>query len=189
VRAKLNLDRYLRLMALASADLLLTTPLGIWVLYSNVAVFGLSPWISWDDTHSNFSRVVQVPGIYSRADPYSAARVETLRWATVVCALLFFAYIGFADEVIKNYRGKAYGRHDRGVVGAQFDWVRPLFSSFAYPFYSATSKFPLSSSSSGGASATLRIHPERHHPHAGFVRLLLGYVRVVWGDLTVGVRG
>ncbi|KAJ7823915.1 hypothetical protein B0H13DRAFT_2375795 [Mycena leptocephala] len=40
VRAKLNLDRYLRLMALASTDLLLTSPLGIWF-------------------SSNFSRVMQ----------------------------------------------------------------------------------------------------------------------------------
>jgi hypothetical protein len=92
-------------MALASTDLLLTTSLGIWVLWVNRCVVGLSPWISWADTHSNFSCVVQVPGIYWRADPYTAASVETLRWATVACALLFFVYFGFAEEAIKNYRG------------------------------------------------------------------------------------
>jgi pheromone a factor receptor len=51
-------------MALASTNLLLTVPLATFVLYSNVAITGLSPWVSWADTHSNFSRVVQVPGIY-----------------------------------------------------------------------------------------------------------------------------
>ncbi|KAJ7930473.1 pheromone A receptor-domain-containing protein [Mycena leptocephala] len=81
----LNLNRYVRLMALASTDLFLTTP-----------------WAS--GSCGNFSRVVQVPGIYWRADPYSAASVETLRWATLACALLFFAFFGFADEAIKNYR-------------------------------------------------------------------------------------
>ncbi|KAJ7874131.1 pheromone A receptor-domain-containing protein [Mycena leptocephala] len=101
--ANLNLNRYVRLIALASTDLLLAVPLASFVLYSNVAVIGLNPWVSWVDTQSNFSRVVQVPGIHWRADPYNAASVETLRWATVACALLFFAYFGFADEVIKNY--------------------------------------------------------------------------------------
>ncbi|KAJ7904108.1 hypothetical protein B0H13DRAFT_2025197 [Mycena leptocephala] len=72
-------------MALASTDLLLTVPFATFVLYSN-------PWVSWADTHSNFSRVMQVPGIYWRG-PAKA------------CALLFFAYFGFADEAIKNYRG------------------------------------------------------------------------------------
>ncbi|KAJ7931936.1 GPCR fungal pheromone mating factor, partial [Mycena leptocephala] len=97
--ANLNLNRYLRLMALAATDLLLTVPLATFVLCSNVAVTGLSPWLSWADTHSNFSRVVQVPGIYWCVDPYS---VETLRWATVAGAL-FFACLGFADEAIKSY--------------------------------------------------------------------------------------
>jgi pheromone a factor receptor len=75
----LNLNRYMRLTALASTDPLLTAPLASSVLYSNGAVTGLSPWISWADTHSNFSRVAQVLGIYWRADPYSAASIETLR--------------------------------------------------------------------------------------------------------------
>ncbi|KAJ7874142.1 hypothetical protein B0H13DRAFT_1633194 [Mycena leptocephala] len=63
------------------------------------------PRVSWADTHSNFSHVVQVPGIYWRADPCGAGSVETLRRVTVARALLFFGYFGFADEAIKNYRG------------------------------------------------------------------------------------
>ncbi|KAJ6600325.1 pheromone B alpha 1 receptor [Mycena vulgaris] len=100
----LNLNRYVRLMCLASTDLLLTIPLGIWVLWVNVRVVGISPWISWDDTHSNFSRVVAIPGIFWRADPYTVASLETTRWATVAAAFLFFGYFGFADEAMKNYR-------------------------------------------------------------------------------------
>ncbi|KAJ7803501.1 hypothetical protein B0H13DRAFT_2388965 [Mycena leptocephala] len=41
--ANLNLNRYLHLMALASTDLLFTVPFTIFVLYSNVAIAGLSP--------------------------------------------------------------------------------------------------------------------------------------------------
>ncbi|KAJ7930459.1 pheromone A receptor-domain-containing protein [Mycena leptocephala] len=149
----LNLNRYVRLMALASTDLLLTMLMGIWVLWVNVRVVGLSPWISWDDTHSNFSRVVQVPGIYWRADPYSAASVETLRWATVACALLFFAFFGFADEAIKNYRGafqsvaKRMGYSTAGHRGSA-------------RLGAATSKFPISSSSSRGATLPVFIRKD-----------------------------
>ncbi|KAJ7870699.1 pheromone A receptor-domain-containing protein [Mycena leptocephala] len=50
-RANLNLNRYVCLMALASTALLLITP-RIWVLWVNVRVIGLSPWISWADTHT-----------------------------------------------------------------------------------------------------------------------------------------
>ncbi|KAJ6498396.1 hypothetical protein C8R47DRAFT_1068683 [Mycena vitilis] len=76
-----------------------------WVLCINVVVVGLSRWVSWADTHSNFSRVVQIPGNIWRADFYSVASLETTRWSTLACALVFFRYFSFADEAIKNYRG------------------------------------------------------------------------------------
>ncbi|KAJ7145534.1 pheromone A receptor-domain-containing protein [Mycena epipterygia] len=100
----LNLNRYVRLMALASTDLLLTIPLSIYVLYINTSVVGLSPWISWADTHSNFSRVVLIPGIVWRSSELTVASLETTRWLTVACAFIFFGYFGFADEAMKNYR-------------------------------------------------------------------------------------
>jgi pheromone a factor receptor len=116
----LNLNCYVSLMALASTDLLLTVPLATFVLDSNVAIISLSPWISSADTHSNFLRGVQVPGIYWRVDPYSPASVETLRWATVVCALLFFAYFGFAWGF--PLCGEEGGVYDGGLsIGDQFD--------------------------------------------------------------------
>jgi hypothetical protein len=51
--ANLNLNRYIRLMAFASTDPPHRPP-AIFVLYSNVAVTGLSPWVSWADMHSIF---------------------------------------------------------------------------------------------------------------------------------------
>ncbi|KAF8143356.1 pheromone A receptor-domain-containing protein [Mycena galopus ATCC 62051] len=106
--ANLSLNRYLRLMLLAGTDLILTIPLGAFVLYVAAVVNGISPWISWDNTHSNFSRVVQVPGVFWRANVWDVASVEGLRWMTVGAGLLFFAYFGFADEAVKNYRGAWY---------------------------------------------------------------------------------
>ncbi|KAJ7430560.1 pheromone A receptor-domain-containing protein [Mycena latifolia] len=98
----LNVNRYVRLMCLASTDLFLTIPLNVFVLYANVAIVGISPWVSWADMHSNFSHVVQVPTVFWRADTWTLASLETTRWATVACMFLF--YFGFTDAALKNYR-------------------------------------------------------------------------------------
>ncbi|KAJ7823901.1 hypothetical protein B0H13DRAFT_2444779 [Mycena leptocephala] len=153
VHANLNLNRYLRLMGLAATKLLLTTPLGIWVLWVNVRVFGLSPWVS-------------------------VVSVETLRWATVACALLF-AYFSFADEAIKNYR-EAFNSVARrvyecgvGVWCPQLGW-RNIQLPPLLPFL-ARSYAP-------------RLHPKRHHPETRLIRLVLRHVRVVWGDLAAAEK-
>jgi pheromone a factor receptor len=100
----LNLNRYVRLMCLASTDVLCSVPLASYVLWTNTSVWGINKWISWEDTHSNFSRVGQVPGIIWRSNAFLVSGLESFRWLTVGCAFLFFAYFGFADEAIKNYR-------------------------------------------------------------------------------------
>ncbi|KAJ7819152.1 pheromone A receptor-domain-containing protein [Mycena leptocephala] len=106
--ANLNLNRYLRLMAPVSTDLLLLTVPSPPSSYTPTSLSPASARGSpGPDTHSNFSPMVQVPGNYWRAYPYSEASVETLRWAIVACALLFFAYFEFADEAIENYRGRS----------------------------------------------------------------------------------
>ncbi|KAJ6458070.1 putative pheromone receptor [Mycena vitilis] len=145
----LNLNRYVRLMCLASTDLLFTIPLSIWVLWVNVSVVGLSPWISWADTHSNFSRVLQVPGVFWRADVYTVASLETTRWATTACALLFFGYFGFADEAIKNYRTYFF------TVAKRVGYTHASFGSGVTSSSGATSK--QMASSRHGASATLPV--------------------------------
>ncbi|KAJ7817143.1 hypothetical protein B0H13DRAFT_2379868 [Mycena leptocephala] len=148
--ANLNLNRYIRLMAFASTDPPHRPP----------------PSSSSTPT----SLVVQGPRIYWHADPYSAASVETLRWATVACAcpLSFLGYFWFADDAIKNYRGafnsaaKRMGYTSTGSSGGLSSTGCVLLLSFvSYPsclFISQRNlKFPLSCSSSRGASATLPV--------------------------------
>jgi hypothetical protein len=196
--ANLNLNRYVRLMALASTDLLLTVLLASFVLYSNVAVTGLSPWISWAETHSNFSRVVQVPGIYWHADLYSGVSVETLRWATMVCTLLFFAYFEFADEAIKNYRGafnsmaRRVGYSTAGSSGLSLTGCVCIFllSSFHFTLdRPSTAQHPNAPLLLFLArSYAPRLHPKRHHPKTRPVRLPPGHVCVLRQDLAARVR-
>lgn len=101
--SNLNNNRYIRLMCLAGVEMLGTIPIGTWVLWINIKL-GMNPWISWADTHSNFSRVDQIPAVLWRRNPYLATALELQRWALVACALIFFAFFGFADEARKNYR-------------------------------------------------------------------------------------
>jgi pheromone a factor receptor len=135
----LNLNRYVRLMCLASTDVIFTVPLASYVLWVNTSIFGINKWISWEDTHSNFSRVEQIPGILWRANPYLAASLESWRWMTVGCAFIFFAYFGFADEAIKNYRAAIFTVSKRvgystatmssGVTSSNgYVLIHPLFS-------------------------------------------------------------
>jgi hypothetical protein len=165
-------------MALTVTDLLLTVPLPTFVLYLNVAITGLSPWVSWADTRSNFSRVVQVLGIYWRADPYSAAAGD----GGVRCSL---HTLGLRTKLSKT---RAVGGIYDGKLGAQFDWVRFSLSFFSYSCLSLPQRniqIP--------PHVLLRSrHPPRLHPkgHAKtrLVRLLLGHVCVVWRDLAARVR-
>jgi len=98
-----NSNIYIRLMCLAGVETLFTVPLCSFFLYQNIKN-GLFPWISWEDTHYNFSRVEQILATYWRSDRIVNVNLETSRWLVVVCAFTFFAFFGFADEAKKNYR-------------------------------------------------------------------------------------
>jgi hypothetical protein len=63
------------------------------------------PWISWEDTHSNFDRVGQFPATIWRA--LGSPGIELARWLYVVCATLFFCFFGIAEEV-RTFYGTAF---------------------------------------------------------------------------------
>lgn len=90
-------------MLLTIIDMLCTVPLGIFTLYFGVKDVGLRPWISWEDTHYNFSRVGLIPAVFWRRDPNYEVSVELTRWLPVVCGFIFFALFGFAAEAKKVY--------------------------------------------------------------------------------------
>lgn len=100
----LTKGRYFRLMALAMVETMCTTPLAVFVIVLNATAMPLEPWRSWEDTHYGFSRVEQIPAIIWRRNHLLVVSLELSRWATVICALTFFAFFGFAQEARKNYR-------------------------------------------------------------------------------------
>ena len=100
----MSVSRYLRLVLLSTIDIMCTVPLGIYSIYIGNKGVGLAPWISWEDTHYNFSRVALVPSLIWRSDPSFQTSVELTRWLPVLCALLFFGMFGFAEEAKKHYK-------------------------------------------------------------------------------------
>ena len=103
-----NQNRYNRLIALSASQIIMGLPVAFFSLYVNVHHLTVNPWISWDNTHSDYSFVGEVPSSMWRADPVVQAVAElTDRWIVVVSAFAFFAFFGFAEEARRNYR-KAY---------------------------------------------------------------------------------
>lgn len=99
----LNQSRYIRLMCLSMIEVLGTIPLSSFVLATNIRL-GFIKWVSWADTHSNYSRVVEIPSIIWKTDHNTHVLSELFRWSLVLCAFIFFGFFGFADEARRHYR-------------------------------------------------------------------------------------
>ncbi|KAF8174226.1 pheromone A receptor-domain-containing protein [Pholiota molesta] len=102
--SSLTMSRYIRLMMLAVTDMALTIPLGVFSVWFGTHGVNLAPWISWEDTHFNFSNVQLVPALIWRSNPRFSTSVELTRWIFVASAFVFFALFGFAGEALKHYR-------------------------------------------------------------------------------------
>ncbi|KAF5366670.1 hypothetical protein D9757_012753 [Collybiopsis confluens] len=100
----INPSRYLRLMLLALMDIMCTIPLGTYIVYINVHGYSLRPWISWEDTHFDYGQVDLIPSVIWRSSHASTVALQINRWTPIVCAFIFFALFGFAEEARKNYR-------------------------------------------------------------------------------------
>ena len=118
--SNLNTNRFLRLIALASLDVLIGFPLNIVVICLNAGA--AQPWISWEETHYGkrhillskmihismgmleFSNVGQILASMWRMNTASQSALEFNRWMFVLCGLVFFLFFGFADEAQKNYK-------------------------------------------------------------------------------------
>ncbi|KAN0080234.1 Pheromone A receptor domain containing protein [Tylopilus felleus] len=100
----LSSSRYFRLMGLAGIEVVCTVPLACWSIYLNTSTQPVEPYVSWQYAHAEMGVIDQVPAVLWRATPISTMSIELTRWFLVLCAVIFFAFFGFADEARKNYR-------------------------------------------------------------------------------------
>lgn len=98
----LSLNRYLRLMGLATVQILFTVPLTIWVLVDN-SQEPMYEWQGLENLHYGFSAVLQVPAVVWRADPLLSVSINFNMWSIIFCALIFFAFFGLAEEARRHY--------------------------------------------------------------------------------------
>ncbi|KAH7882760.1 pheromone A receptor-domain-containing protein [Phlebopus sp. FC_14] len=100
----LSSGRYFRLMGLAGIEVLCTVPLGAYSIYLNSTAEPIQRWISWSNTHYDFSRVGQYPSVVWHENQLTVISIQLSRYFIIICALIFFAFFGFADEAKRNYR-------------------------------------------------------------------------------------
>lgn len=104
VNSSLTINRYFRLMLLATSELLFNIPISTYGLYLNITNIPVYPWKSWSDIHFDWYTPDIFPALLWRSNRSEVATLELSRWTLVFCALLFFGFFGFADEARKNYR-------------------------------------------------------------------------------------
>ncbi|KAI0250480.1 hypothetical protein BJV78DRAFT_1283251 [Lactifluus subvellereus] len=83
---------------LAGVEILGTIPLGSVFMVLDIKE-GLGPW--------QLFQIMQIPSSVWKHDRISLLGPEMLRWSLVLCAFVFFAFFGFADEARQDYR-RAY---------------------------------------------------------------------------------
>jgi pheromone a factor receptor len=90
-------------MVVSGVEICGTIPLATVYIVKD-AKLGVDHWRGWTWTHANYSAVHQIPASIWRNDPDSVFFLEMFRWSLVLCAFLFFALFGFADEARRHYR-------------------------------------------------------------------------------------
>ncbi|KAF5329272.1 hypothetical protein D9619_009301 [Psilocybe cf. subviscida] len=102
--SSLSVNRYFRLMCLATAELIFNIPISSYGLYLNVTLRPIYRWVSWSDTHFDYWITGKFPAALWRLSPQTTTNLELTRWSIVLCAVVFFGFFGFAEEARKNYR-------------------------------------------------------------------------------------
>ncbi|KAH8101257.1 pheromone receptor Rcb3 B45 [Cristinia sonorae] len=148
-KTSLRPNRYFRLMALATGDLLCTMPIAIYGAVLNATNSKIFPWISWDDTHADYWKVNQIPALLWRSSHESVVALEMTRWAPVICSVVFFAFFGFAEEARRHYRD-TFASLFR-VLGIRRIKKPSLFSKSVLPSFVPLDKPPMYSYSGSSA--------------------------------------
>ncbi|OSD03755.1 B mating type pheromone receptor [Trametes coccinea BRFM310] len=119
----LTVSRYLRLILLCCVEMALVMPLGAFSIYINTAGLHIARWVSWSNTHYNFSFVELFPTYVWQAKLASHVAIEMGRWIYPCSAILFFMLFGFAEEARRCYIGafwkaaKAFGISPKPTSG------------------------------------------------------------------------
>lgn len=99
----MNANRYARLMMLSVVEMAFTVPISIYSVYISGTSIPMQSWVSFSDTHYNFSYVGLIPAAEWTSNSIYKQSIDLTRWLFPVCAFTFFALFGFASEARKHY--------------------------------------------------------------------------------------
>jgi hypothetical protein len=102
--SNVNKDKYVRLLCLAAVSVVLHLPLSLWVITLNATAYEVYPWISWDDTHTDFGRIAYINRLIMQISPSAAVQVSVAIWAVWISAVGYFVFFGFGEEAVRHYR-------------------------------------------------------------------------------------
>ncbi|KAF9494768.1 pheromone receptor [Pleurotus eryngii] len=102
--SSLTVNRYFRLMSLATLELSFNTPISAYGLYLTITSSEIQPWRGLADAHFDWYTIDTFPAVLWRGNRTVVTTLELTRWSIVFCGLVFFAFFGFAEEARRHYR-------------------------------------------------------------------------------------
>jgi pheromone a factor receptor len=128
----LTLNRFLRLSALATIDLLISLPLALYYLIPFSR--NLVPWTSFNDIHFDFSTVNSYDANFITRHPQIAAQLLLSRWLAPITAIVFFSFFGLGEDALRDYLA-LYARLKKMVMGGSrsFPHTQARYASTALP--------------------------------------------------------
>jgi hypothetical protein len=90
-------DSYMRLLCLVIFSMVVHTPLSMWTIIINSTQLEVYPWISWQNTHSNFSSIIYITRFMISIQPHDVAYLSITWWSLPLCGLSFFVFFGFGE--------------------------------------------------------------------------------------------
>ncbi|KAF8512956.1 fungal pheromone STE3G-protein-coupled receptor [Hysterangium stoloniferum] len=102
-QSMVSANRYFRLMALATINIVVVVPMAVYFMYLNIAI-GLQKWVSWSDTKWHFDRVDTYPAWQIDLIPLLRTTINMNVWTMPTCGILFFIFFGLAEEARRHYK-------------------------------------------------------------------------------------
>ncbi|KAG8827203.1 a-factor receptor [Serendipita sp. 399] len=101
---KNNESRFYRLLAMTLVQTLIHFPIGLFTVLFNATQLKMSPWISWDDTHFDYMRILYFPRTTVESTPNAVMKLSISFWTVPLCGFLYFLFFGTGKDARRQYR-------------------------------------------------------------------------------------
>ncbi|KAG8791247.1 a-factor receptor [Serendipita sp. 399] len=96
--------KYYRLLLMTFVLTLLHLPIILFIMFHNIVEVGVVPWISWEDTHSDYMRIAYLSRTIIETIPDFVMMASLSYWSIAFCGFSYFAFFGTGTEARRQYR-------------------------------------------------------------------------------------